>query len=220
LVQRDGKQLILSNNHVLACSNAGKVGDAIVQPGIYDGGIVGPDTVASLVDFVPISFFGGTSCSVTNALAALFNQLANLLGRSSRVTPYAAAETINQVDAALAYPTVPVSAEIIDGVGIPNGVAAVGLGDEVHKCGRTTGHTRDAVQQISATVQISYGSGRVAVFGDQLIMGPMSAGGDSGSAVLDADNNVVGLLFAGSDAVTIVSPIELVLDALAIEVVT
>ena len=36
----------------------------------------------------------------------------------------------------------------------------------------------------------------------------MSAGGDSGSAVLTDDNYLVGLLFAGSDKVTICNRIE------------
>ena len=42
----------------------------------------------------------------------------------------------------------------------------------------------------------------------------MSQGGDSGSAILDMDRRVVGLLFAGSSAVTILNPIDEVLSAL------
>jgi hypothetical protein len=38
----------------------------------------------------------------------------------------------------------------------------------------------------------------------------MSAGGDSGSLVLDVDDNAVGLLFAGSSAVTIINNIQFV----------
>ncbi len=43
---------ILSNNHVLANENAAKKGDAIIQPGRYDGGLKGKDTVGSLDTFV------------------------------------------------------------------------------------------------------------------------------------------------------------------------
>ena len=50
--------------------------------------------------------------------------------------------------------------------------------------------------------------------------GAMSAGGDSGSAVLDMNKRVVGLLFAGSDSTTIMNPIQLVLDALQVQLVT
>jgi hypothetical protein len=48
----------------------------------------------------------------------------------------------------------------------------------------------------------------------------MSQGGDSGSAVLDMDLCVVGLLFAGSDLATLINPIQAVLSALDVEVVT
>jgi len=50
--------LILSNNHVLANSNRGKIGDPILQPGPYDGGINPRDRIATLLDFVPIDFTG------------------------------------------------------------------------------------------------------------------------------------------------------------------
>ena len=38
LVLKGGELFILSNNHVLADSNQGKKGDAIIQPGKHDGG--------------------------------------------------------------------------------------------------------------------------------------------------------------------------------------
>ena len=44
----------------------------------------------------------------------------------------------------------------------------------------------------------------------------MSPGGDSGSLVLNDQKQAVGLLFAGSDAVTILNPIEKVCDALGV----
>lgn len=44
--------------------------------------------------------------------------------------------------------------------------------------------------------------------------GAMSQGGDSGSAVLDENNRLVGLLFAGSDNSTIINRIEHVFSAL------
>lgn len=47
---------ILSNNHVLANSNASRVGDAILQPGAIDGGKNPTDRIATLSRFVPIKF--------------------------------------------------------------------------------------------------------------------------------------------------------------------
>jgi len=42
----------------------------------------------------------------------------------------------------------------------------------------------------------------------------------SGSAVLDTQNHVIGLLFAGSDLATLINPIEPVLESLGVEIVT
>ncbi len=47
---------ILSNNHVLANSNAAATGDPILQPGAYDGGAYPKDLIARLSRFVPVHF--------------------------------------------------------------------------------------------------------------------------------------------------------------------
>lgn len=51
--KKTGKRVILSNNHVLAFCNFGKIGDPILQPGRYDGGTLN-DTIAKLTRFVEI----------------------------------------------------------------------------------------------------------------------------------------------------------------------
>lgn len=58
LVEDDTGIYILSNNHVLANSNAGSIGDPILQPGPADGGTVSNHQIAELADFVPIDFKG------------------------------------------------------------------------------------------------------------------------------------------------------------------
>ena len=68
-------------------------------------------------------------------------------------------------------------------------------------------------------VQVDY-QGKSVTFVDQFMTTGMSAGGDSGSAVLDMAGNVIGLLFAGSDAATLVNPIQAVNSALNIQIVT
>ncbi len=50
-----GEAVILSNNHVLANSNAGVPGDLILQPGPADGGRTA-DAIATLITYVPIVF--------------------------------------------------------------------------------------------------------------------------------------------------------------------
>jgi len=64
-------------------------------------------------------------------------------------------------------------------------------------------------------VQVGYGGGRTALFTNQILTTNMSKGGDSGSLLVDGEGNkAVGLLFAGSDEVTIHNPIGFVKDAL------
>ena len=75
------------------------------------------------------------------------------------------------------------------------------------KSGRTTGHTFGMIEDIGASMMISYGN-RTALFDNQLVTTAMSQGGDSGSLVLDQQNRAVGLLFAGSDRVTLCNPIQ------------
>ena len=67
-------------------------------------------------------------------------------------------------------------------------------------------------------MRVSYGNAGTALFQDQLVAGAMSQGGDSGSAVLDGDGYVIGLLFAGSDSTTILNRIANVTSALNISI--
>jgi len=219
LVTRNGELFILSNNHVLANSNAAQQGDSIIQPGRYDGGNAA-DQIATLEDFVPINF--GTSpatCSVATGLESFLNWLARLLGSSHRVMAFQQVPGRNLVDAAIARP---LSDDLIDKqifeIGLPKGTREATLGTQVKKSGRTTGFTTGRITQIDVTTQVSYGEGQDATFEDQLMAGGMSKGGDSGSAVLDEEDFVVGLLFAGSDTTTIINPIQFVLDALNVEI--
>ena len=86
----------------------------------------------------------------------------------------------------------------------------------IQKSGRTTGHTVGKIKDISATVKVNYDD-KVALFRNQILTTNISQGGDSGSLVLDMKAKAVGLLFAGSEVVTIVNPISEVLRALDIE---
>ncbi len=216
LVQRNGQIFILSNNHVLANSNAGQLGDAILQPGPYDGG-TSADQIGTLEQFIPVSFDagGGTppppGCSPLTFMKRLFGQSASAMVNEPGN---------NTVDCAIARPLSAdlVNADILN-IGIPTGVGIATLGTALQKSGRTTGYTTDQITQIDVTVSVDYG-GKIAVFKNQLMAGAMSKGGDSGSAVLDMNKQVVGLLFAGSDTTTIMNPIQFVLDALQVQLVT
>lgn len=99
-----------------------------------------------------------------------------------------------------------------------SGTLEASLGMAVRKSGRTTGFTSGEVLVLDTTVQVSYGTDRTAQFEGQILTGPMSEGGDSGSLLVAGDSpRAVGLLFAGSSQTTINSPIQVVLDTLDIE---
>lgn len=218
VVRRNGEKMILSNNHVLADSNAARLGDAIIQPGPYDGGNTFADQIATLEEFIPIYFEGEEppeNCAVANMIAAMLNSIAILFGRSTRFRTTKSQAFENKVDAAIARPINPddIREEILN-IGAVAGVGIAELGDSLQKMGRTTGFTRGSVDQIEASVKVGYGANRVALFTGQIIAGAMSAGGDSGSAVLNDNKDLVGLLFAGSETTTIINPIELVFNAL------
>jgi len=219
VVFRDGQTYILSNNHVLACSNEAEVGDAIVQPGPYDGA---GTIIAELSDWVELQFSqSGTTCVMVKWLTKAANKLAEVLGSRHRLAGYRQASELNYADAAIAVPCK--DDNIVPGIvelGTPEGVGEPTLGMDVQKVGRTTGLTQSTVEHVESTVRVSYGGGKTATFYGQAVTGAMSEGGDSGSAVLDMDMNVVGLLFGGSKQVTIFSPIRYVRKLLGIEVVT
>jgi hypothetical protein len=213
------ERMILSNNHVLANSNQAEKGDAILQPGVADGGRVEDDVVAVLERFQPIQFnVAPPSCSIANAVVVLANLFAKLLGSKHRLLAIQQnPQAVNQVDAAVAKPAagIEISDEILD-IGVIGGATPANLGMQVRKSGRSTGFTSGQITVLDATVDVSYGSS-VARFENQILSSPMSAPGDSGSLlVAEGSLLAVGLLFAGSEKVTIYNPIDVVLDSLGV----
>jgi hypothetical protein len=187
------KYYILSNNHVLANSNAGNIGDAVLQPGPFDGGTDPADRIATLSRFIPITFQPPVPLALQN----------------------------NLVDCAIAEGQFHDLDREIYWTGPVRGWRQkkdVKVGMLVKKTGRTTNFTTGRVTAINATVDVGYGGGKVARFKDQIVTTNISAGGDSGSLVLTLDNVAVGLLFAGSSVVTIVNQIENVRAFLRVEV--
>ena len=187
---------------MLANSNAGATGDAILQPGPNDGGVDPGDKIATLTRFVPIDFAEGAENRVDAAIAA----------------------PLKPGD--VAWNTVDIGPEI------PLKTRAIGeddLGRFVRKTGRTTEHTQGFIQTVFVTVTVKYDLFQKATFVDQIICSQamaeedFSAGGDSGSLVYDYEKKCIGLLFAGSEgsetepATTIINPIGAVLGELNIE---
>ncbi len=184
---------LLSNNHVIANSNAASIGDPILQPGTADGGTDPADRIANLSRFIPI-----------------------------RLSPPVPLEEHNNlVDAAIAEGPFDLLNREIYWSGYVRGWRRkedVTVGTVVQKTGRTTRYTTGRITVIDASVDVNYGGGTVARFVDQIITTNMSAGGDSGSLVTTLDNVAVGLLFAGSEVAMIANQIENVRALLRVEV--
>jgi hypothetical protein len=178
---------ILSNNHILAASNRASIGHPILQPGVADGGRYPQDVIGRLTRFRPIRFISGTNAPCNYVDAAIAEVPFHLLDRDIYWTGYP--QSIYQ----------------------PARVNTI-----VKKTGRTTNFTTGRITVINATLTVNYGGGQSARFCRQIVTTDMSAGGDSGSLVLDLAVKPVGLLFAGSSSATILNPIHYVQSFLSV----
>jgi hypothetical protein len=213
LVTDGVSQYVLSNNHVLAKSNLGTLGDDVIHPGLIDQVPVctqdANDAVANLTNFVAIQFKKGKTIPLNEVDAAI----AEVIPGSVRSDGY-----------------------ILDiGPLSPSTISAF-VGQPVQKSGRTTGKTVGSVAAVAVTVDVGYSkecggaANQVARYINQIRITPgsFSAGGDSGSIIVEGGGvtdpvthlpRAVGLLFAGSSTSTIANPIGKVLTKLGVTVV-
>jgi hypothetical protein len=207
LLIRNGTNYILSNNHVLAKSDSGIVGDAISQPGTIDSPTTctttGTVTVANLSEFFNLET--GPNPKVDAALAQIVNGQVDTTGKILLL-----GDTLSN--------GVPDAAAPHAG----SGVAAT-VGHAVAKSGRTTGLTCSTILATNVLANVDYFrhcgdttkafttsyTNLISVAG-----GNFSAGGDSGSLIVTEDTaDPVGLLFGGSDVDTVGNTISDVLAA-------
>ncbi|QND52891.1 hypothetical protein HB779_13975 [Phyllobacterium sp. 628] len=168
-----GKTVILSNNHVLANENKAKVGDAILQPGSYDGGKKNKDKVGALLGFVPVT--AGTNNLVDAAVASIDEGIefdaVTLTGagklKGLRKTPLRPGDKVFKVGR-----TTGVTQGIVTAIEVDDVVVSYEMGE------------------LSFDSQIE-----IQTSGS----GPFSSGGDSGSVIMDEKGYACALLFAGSD---------------------
>jgi hypothetical protein len=199
---------LLSNNHVLANSNDATLGDPILQPGPFDGGVAA-DQIATLFAFKAIDFAGGGNTMD----AALASTTLSVLSNS---TP---------TDDGYGVPNAQVFNDANSDGLFDNRNALLNL--PVQKYGRTTKLTHGTITGINATLNICYEvlfifCVKQATFVDQVVIEPgvFSGGGDSGSLIVTDDLNLnpVGLLFAGSETQTIANRIDLVLNHFGVRI--
>lgn len=190
-------KFILSNNHVLGavgptlCPNSAPVGTWSLQPGTLD----------LLADPGNDPFY-----------------VAGVFVARAPMVPF---PTANRADAAISFTTNALAKTEILNIGEPNpAIMAPTVGMTVTKSGRTTGVTAGPITSINLTVLVGYGAGcGLYRFVGQLEIGSstFSAGGDSGSSILDAATlTPVGLLFAGSPTSTVANDIRWVYQLLGV----
>ena len=188
VVARGNTLYILSNSHVLALSGKAKKGDSIIYPGDADGGVMPDDLVAKLAGFKKF-ITGG--------------------------------DFVNHVDCAIAKPTAARLADLVSeikGLGVPKGTIKPKRGMKVVKVGRTTGKTTGEIRDVNFRFVLDYGKVGEVGFIDQVLCTRYTAGGDSGSLVIDQETGrAVGLHFAGASGGSVFND---VLKALDVKLVT
>lgn len=92
--------------------------------------------------------------------------------------------------------------EVID-LGVPGPAVEPTIGILGKKSGRTSGTNESTIESVGATVDVE-GWG-ICRFADQIIFRPgFAEGGDSGSLTVDPVGNSLGIVFAGSEEITVV----------------
>jgi hypothetical protein len=192
--------LILSNNHVLANENKGKIGDTILQPGAYDDGKDPADKVAELAGMVRLK---KTQPNAVDAAVAALSKDVDCAPRTIHGLGALAGQGPAFLDTGAEV------AKLGRTTGLTRGrVTAFELDNVVVQFGPPL---RPYLLQFDGQFEV-----------EGLENDAFSRGGDSGSLIVVAGTRLaVGLLFAGTDSggtngqgVTFANPIGAVLDAL------
>jgi hypothetical protein len=213
LVIRGGTLFILSNNHVLAKSGLGTIGDAITQPGLVDNNCNPGNTVANLSQMAALKPSPCTGTCTGPAPSNVDAAIAQIV--AGQVDPLGSILDLGAAGSS-SIAAAPPSATLA----VPAAVLASNEG--VAKSGRTSGLTCSTLQSIITTVSVDYSASCggakafTSTFSNQIIIngGSFSAGGDSGSLVVTSDTaQPLGLLFGGNSTSTSANPIQDVLNA-------
>jgi hypothetical protein len=196
VVRMQGQQApwyLLSNSHAIAASGFATKGDAIIQPGGFDGGTAANDTVAALSDWVPFVF---SDTGFPNLVDAAIAEL----------TPEMASAAIAQLGIPTGVDTNLARGQYVQKMGRTTTLSVARIMDV-------------DLRTPSTYPNGSGGAGRVG-FSDQVLVTYYSSGGDSGSPVLNMKNEVVGLHVGGSTIVGVFCKIQNIINLLGIEPVT
>lgn len=205
LLSIDGVQYILSNNHVLARSDYGIIGEAISQPGLIETNCsqTGTQSVANLSEFFNLE--AGPNPKVDAAIAQV---VSGKVDTGGNILLLGATTTAGVPDPGAPHAGSGVAPAVSQGVA---------------KSGRTTGLTCSTVVATNVSSSVDYyrncGDTTKAFttsYTDLVTVagGDFSAAGDSGSLIVTQSSaDPVALLFAGSDTDSVGNPVSDVLAA-------
>jgi hypothetical protein len=195
LVARGSDLCLLSNNHVLALLNRGQRRDLAANP----------PQQGDVIDYVADQDY---------PIGYLFDYIDLNLNQGENLADCA----IAAVDCHWVWPTPVRVVEISAQTQQPF------HGQSVQKSGRN-GFTTGTVDMLNKTIDVTYDIGGTARLVNQFSIigsdGDFATGGDSGSLVMEqGTNRPVGLVVANTPAFTIATPIDAVLKALNVNLVT
>lgn len=182
---------ILSNNHVLTAFQRLPIGTSIFQP---------------IKDEYLQNYIGDLSTYV--------NVKYNYKGDNLRLLE-------NIVDCAIVIVDPRLVSNRIAIIGRINGTVKPNLGLYVRKVGRTSGYTEGEIITVGETINIPVDEQKKMFFKNLMTGSLKSESGDSGSVIVDENNNIVGLLIAGEEnGNCIFCDINTVLEKLDVEIYT
>ncbi|MCD3255977.1 serine protease [Clostridium botulinum C] len=187
----DGKYYhILSCNHTLTAEQILSLNYPIVQPNALYGGKDPEDTIATLSKYIPINYKNPNSQGINYGDCAI----AKIISRS-------------KISTKIAF------------LGRLKGMAKPFLGLEVQKVGATSELTKGIIKVINATIEFDTPQGK-SIFVNQIITSRMSEAGDSGAILVDKNIKAIGMLMSANPIASSFNPIEYILNALDVKLVT
>jgi hypothetical protein len=187
LADENGKQYILSNNHIIGRVGHAVVGEAIVQPGYVDTGcnFALPNTVAHFTAAPPVEA-ANVDAAIAQVVSGAVDSHGEIIG-------------LGGIASDGSYISAPPANATVD--------AFVGMA--VAKSGRTTGLSCGTVTGVNGLIRIDLSAecgnptGISVLFDNQIFMGNIANYGDSGSLIVEAHTArpvgmVAGLAYNGA----------------------
>lgn len=198
-VMDDNNIYILSSNHVLSSDDNLPENNPIYKVVKNTTSSNQSDFIGSLINSTDIAFAGSSPVAPENRIDAAIAMVGNLGSKDD-----------------IYYR---ILQKGISGLGDITGTTTAQLEDTVYKTGAATGYNSGTVWGTKATVIVDYGDGKTALYTNQIITSSMSKQGDSGSLGWNSQGKVFGLLFAGTDKISVFNPIEDVLTTLKVNLI-